>query len=496
MRLFLLLILCFFFALAAQADEGFFRVESVEFCRHAPSTGPAVYEQIKDKKGNPVDDKEHVIPFIAVKVSVPEKTLVSTTYIKVYFYSIDGTFIDEADKPNKVNRTHNFAYATPFIYEKNKTEVILFALPEAVRKYSGKWCALAVFGDQKSAGARAYPSTVPVNSLDFLEKELYAERHVDFERKPAIDPVVEQVVETHNPKYPHYTLFLRPPKGVSQGKDVQGVMAICVLAQSVEQIRRCLQGDPELHLSYAVKFADDHKLAIIAWGAHRLWDPGKSWDDMSQAEYAEMDKTLDDMANAWEKGVTVFVKKYGIPDKDYLLDGNCGAGQFASRIALRKPQFFLAVHFHMPGSCDKPTPEGRKILWCLTTGELESGYERTKRFYAECRALGYPMIYKAIVGLGHAWHPGVEKLSVCFFEYALSVKDQRDAWDAQKKESDPDSPSNTPPPEPWLESFRKPPFYGDIVNQGVFPADQVDMIPKGFRVPLPTKEIADAWDVK
>jgi hypothetical protein len=44
-----------------------------------------------------------------------------------------------------------------------------------------------------------------------------------------------------------------------------------------------------------------------------------------------------------------------------------------------------------------------------------------------------------------------------------------------------------------LEEFNSPAFYGDMVNQAMYPPDQVDLIPNGFRIGLPTKEIALIW---
>jgi hypothetical protein len=54
--------------------------------------------------------------------------------------------------------------------------------------------------------------------------------------------------------------------------------------------------------------------------------------------------------------------------------------------------------------------------------------------------------------------------------------------------------TNSGQAQPWLGSFRQPAFVGDVVNQEMFPSDQADMVPLGFRTPLPTKEIADAWN--
>ena len=89
----------------------------------------------------------------------------------------------------------------------------------------------------------------------------------------------------------------------------------------------------------------------------------------------------------------------------------------------------------MPGSYDKPTPEAAKVLWCLTIGELEGGYERSKRWVKTVRGMGYPIVYKAIPGLGHAGHPDAA-LGFEFFEFALLQENKREALDTELAKKD------------------------------------------------------------
>lgn len=314
-----------------------------------------------------------------------------------------------------------------------------------------------------------------------------------------MDPLIEYVVHINNPKQPQLTLFLRPPIGMTDASQAQGVLALCLLGGQVDDVKKQLQGiDTAPEVTGILKFAEDHRLLILCWGARRLWDPHKNYDDQSVQVNQQMDDTFDDVANGWADGVDSLSEKYGFPNHDFLMYGFCGSAQYAYRLALRKPQYFLAVHVHIPGSFDKPTLDGRKVLWCLTTGELYAGYQRSRRFYTECRALGYPMIYKAFVGLGHSGSEDADTLGMKFFEYALSVKDQRDALDDALQNGGDSSmqTSDDPaiPQQPWLESFRNAPYLGDIVNQTMVPSDQADMIPTGFRTSLPTKDIADAWN--
>lgn len=146
----------------------------------------------------------------------------------------------------------------------------------------------------------------------------------------------------------------------------------------------------------------------------------------------------------------------------------------------------------MPGSYDKPTPEAAKVLWCLTIGELEGGYERSKRWVKTVRDMGYPIVYKAIPGLGHAGHPDAAALGFEFFKFALLQKNKREALDTELAKNS-NLTISSENPIPWLNEFNAPVFYGDMVNQEMYPPDQADMIPKGFRIALPTKEIATVW---
>jgi hypothetical protein len=274
-----------------------------------------------------------------------------------------------------------------------------------------------------------------------------------------------------------------------------------MLANNVDVLRKLLQGQATYwgidEIRGLYRFADEHKLMILCWGSHRLWDPAKNWDDLSADAAYSSEQTFDHVAGAWERGVLSLGKDYGLPQNNYLLWGISGSAQYACRLALRKPQYFLAVHVHIPSSFDKPTPEGRKILWCLTTGELEAGHARSLRFYAQCKALGYPIIYKAIVGLGHENSSEAANLGFKFFDYALTVRDQRAQFDTAY--NDPlaqfqADQTGSGQPQPWIASFSRPPFVGDIVNQEMLPANQTDMVPTNFRTPLPTREIADAWN--
>ncbi|MBE2204051.1 MAG: hypothetical protein IAE94_06925 [Chthoniobacterales bacterium] len=477
-----------------QVVANFFKIRSIKFLKKEPRDGIGVWSFEETKKKRQVPDEFQ--PCLEVSVDVAENTRSDQTMAKAYFFDDNNEIVFTHKSPSKAgkksDRNH---FAMPVLFKKGETDRFFFEVPEQIR--SQNWKAVIVFGDKFEAKSIAYPQTVSDFLLSYPEKELVYDRTAKrVARKPAMDPLIEYVVKTKNPRQPQITLFLRPPKDVSSASDVDGVMALCVLAPSVDALKRELQKE-EMSGDYngLLGFANKHKLAIIAWGSRGFWDVGKNYDELAKERAKEIDKNFDIVADAWERGVKELCEKYGLPDRNFLIWGQSGSAQWAKRLCLRKPDYFLAIHIHVPSSFDKPTPEARKVFWCVTTGELEPGYERSKRFVAECQRLGYPIVYKAIPGLGHAGHPDAAALGFKFFEFALSQRKLRAEFDQEEKNRlsllTRDQPEKIPP---WPEIFQNPAFYGDVVNQAMFPASQKDMIPEGFRIPLPNKDIATIWN--
>jgi len=245
-----------------------------------------------------------------------------------------------------------------------------------------------------------------------------------------------------------------------------------------------------------LRFAGKRKLVIVCWGSRSLWDPRKNWDELDRDTAKQLDATFNDVADAWARGTENLSRRYGMPNRDFLLWGVSGAAQYAQRLALRKPHYFLALHAHIPSSFDKPTSDAAQILWCLTTGENESGYERSLRFLTECRAMGYPILYKAIPGLGHEGHPVADRLGIAFFDYALSLREEKRGYEESISEGKRlgRSPQDNRSTLPWPATFKEPEFIGDVVNQQVVRAEEAaENVPEGFRVSIPTKKLADIW---
>lgn len=488
----------------SQAGE-FFSIKKVEWHKKEPRKGPAVFLEtpILDKYGKPTQKKARTFqPCLEVIVRTAEKFKASSTYAKAYFYGRDGKLIELVGKPTPVLRskgTHKM-FAAPSFYPEDADESLFFKIPEKVLKHPGEWTSLVVFGDQHGADAKALPSSSMIESFDFAEKQLYKDRLKPVERRVFMNPLVERVIKTNVPEQPQITIFLRPPIGMTDASEAQGVLAMCMIADSVEEIKRRLQtADSADDVGGVLRFAEKHKLIILCWGSRAVREAGTTWDEVAKKKNEEMEKTFDKIADKWEQGVDSLVKEYNIPDGQFLLWGTSDAGQYAGRLALRKPDKFLAVSIHIPNGFDAPRPEANRVLWCLTTGELDFCYTRSLRFFWTAREMGYPIVYKAIVGLGHGWHPQADQIGLKFLEYALTFKDRRIAYEEQLKDpfaqrtiGAPTTPSN----QPWCAEFASPAFVGDVVNQEYFPGSQAEMVPKGFRTSLPTQELADLWSGK
>jgi predicted esterase len=423
---------------------------------------------------------------LEVTVRAGERTRAAAVYAKVYYYDRGKALLAAAEKPAPVPRgPAKKPHAMPVFFEKNKAETLVFPIPENVLA-AQDWRAVAVFGDALAAAAMVSPSGM-AGQYGFPERP-QVDRPARVRREAVTDPVVEHVVKTGNARQPQLTLFMRPPIGMTDMAEADGVLAVCLLADSVDGVRRQLQrAEDKDDVSGILRYAEKRKLVILGWGSRGLWNPGKNWDELGERAAERLDDTFDDVAAAWARGVDQLARRYGMPDREFLLWGFSGAAQYAKRLALRKPQYFLAAHVHIPSSFDRPTAGAARVLWCLTTGENESGYGRSLRFLSECRAMGYPILYKAVPGLGHQGHPVTDRLGTAFFDYALGLREE-------KREGEETPPPRNRPARPWPASFREPPFVGDAVNQQVFRADEAAaQIPEAFRVSIPTKPLADAW---
>lgn len=287
---------------------------------------------------------------------------------------------------------------------------------------------------------------------------------------PDADSVMVHRVKTNSSIQRQLTMFLRMPKD----DRAKGVLCVCLLANKPEDIHWRMQRPSTVNgLGRLVAFADTNRLAVVAWGSTRgLWNPHQNWNGLERKEGKTLDREFDHAAEAWEKAMLHLAKSNNLPRKGYLLWGYSGAAQYAQRLALRKPDIFKAIHIHIASSYDLPVPDGRNMLWCVTTGENENGYMRSLDFLAAASRMGYPIVYKAYPGLGHMGCSASERLGIECFRLALNGTDSDGGWG---------------------RIFSCSPFWGDVVNQTVWSREEVNMIPVLYRTALPTESIVKTW---
>lgn len=282
--------------------------------------------------------------------------------------------------------------------------------------------------------------------------------------------IVEYKVKTKAAGIPEFTLLLRQPDSGA----AKGVVCLSILGSSVKDIRERIE-NREVY-RHLIDWAESRDYALVAWGSRTIWDPHRNWNEQAKKTARKQDARFDALADGWERGMLALAKQYNLPTSGYFMHGISGAGQFALRLALRKPGRFLAVHAHVASSFDEPPAAGKTVLWCVTTGENEAGYARSREFFTAARAKGYPLVYKAYPGLGHVCTPLADHLGLACFEYAASRA-------AEAKDGRPD----------WQAIFAKSPYVADIVNQLVARRENENRLPPEFRMLLPAGELVNAW---
>lgn len=449
------------------ARSDFFSINQIRVLDEPGPQGQGVYVEKK------------FVPCVQVEISTPQPIYTSKLLIKAYFFDADGKILSALAEPSDARRDGNSRdeYGASVILPGK--DYVFFKVPTAFDKRKGT--IVIVFGDSMEVAVKSLPAE-GWEALPFTEKKMALAPPPKIERIPAVDPVIEHVVRTNNPTQPKITLFLRMP----ENGPPKGVLALSMLANSTETIHRALQKPLSQSNSTMLRYAGQNQLAVVCWGARRLWRADASYDELDRETNRELDRAFDDVANAWERGVNDLGRLYGIPTSNFLLAGTCASAQWAHRLALRKPQYFLAIYIHIPSSFDQPTPEGAKPLWLLTTGELDGGYSRSIRWYGDCVKAGYPMVYKAVKDLGHAGSPIADSLAIEFFNYAMGLRAERE------KTAGADLRDGVR--IPWPEGFRNPSSFGDLLNQEMMPSKDVGLIPTALRVALPNQAIANAWN--
>jgi len=310
----------------------------------------------------------------------------------------------------------------------------------------------------------------------------WATLQVSNPKKPII---IEKEVDLSGHGLPNIQLYLRIPNGAQDASGVNGVLAYCTWTRERDTLIQQLSNDTEqpaekieLPSVQMLRFAAKHNLAVLTWSTPGKWNVDENGDQLSEKDKLDVDRQFDLFAAAWEQGVSQLCDQYKLPQDKYLLFGMSRGAQWAHRLALRNPSRFWAINVHVSSSYDEPTEAGKKCLWLVTSGELDKGLEDSKRFYASCEKLGYPILFKAPNGLGHEMRSDVDAIRDAFFEYALSIENQTQNADSDISD---------------LISLKNAKYVGDYVSQKVVTVDHADEIKTENQVYLPTDALADAW---
>lgn len=287
--------------------------------------------------------------------------------------------------------------------------------------------------------------------------------------------IVSKTVKVRSAGSGEFTLYVRLPDG---GVKPQGVLCLCLLQGGEEAVRAQLRGRGSIaEATRLVEYAQRKNFAVAAWGVRHLWDSRANWNEMGKDRARALDDSFDAMADAWARAMNDLQVRHNLPANGYVMWGLSGGGQFALRLALRRPERFAAVHAHVPSSFDLPTEKGKSVLWCLTTGENETGYRRSLEFLSVARKKGYAIVYRAYPGRGHVSMASAEALGLKCYEYAL----ERHAKSKGKAD--------------FAAEFKQAAFVADVVNLKVFPVEDAACVPPAFRLPLPA-ELRESWLVE
>ena len=399
------------------------------------------------------------LPYLKVRLVASVQTYRDRMSGIVHYFSQDGKPIatEEAFPVARGLKVEAF----PDYLQRSKPDHVFFKIPFEVGK---KWCAVILIGDKDDKAVMTWLQGTDWRKFDFPEKTALLSNSKG-RMSDDIDPVEEFVFDTGLSAHPRISFMLRKPKRTRSFSNAKGVLALCLLANSVGEVKDRLQrAEINDDLTGVLAYAEKRNLVVVCWGAWKYWNPNANWDGLGKTAARGIADASRENAAVWARGMKSLAIKYRLPLSGYLLCGFSASAQFAIRLAMRRPELFKAVYVHIPSSFPKPEPMAQKVLWCLTTGELEVGYDRSIAFLEAAQATGYSMIYKAIPGLGHSSHPQADRICEAFFDYATG-----------------DSTN-------VLASSR----YGDVFRQTVVGANERGTR-EGIYVPLPTEQIVDAW---
>jgi len=163
-----------------------------------------------------------------------------------------------------------------------------------------------------------------------------------------------------------------------------------------------------------------------------------------------------------------------VPVDKFMIFGFSAGAHFAHGFALWKPERVSAFVAYSAGWWDKPTLAAKAVPGLIMCGEGDERYEATRAFMAQAADLKLPWMWRSYAGVGHEIRPPVIRMAQSFLKFYAS---------------------QAPPPGGAGGAMTPPAFIGDIQRYVYFAADSEEArnIPADQRVPLPSREVAEAW---
>lgn len=313
----------------------------------------------------------------------------------------------------------------------------------------------------------------------WLPNQELAQQWSDLNQGKEDVPVIHtELVDMSQYRLPNFSLYWRLPRKRQDRLGVDGVLAFCTWIVQSDNLQQALLNNPdqlpelmELPSVQMVRYAESHNLALLTWSTPGRWRVGENADELSALDRNTDDLEFDRFSSEWNKTVTKICKTNGLPESGFLLYGMSRGAQWAHRLALRCPERFSAVAVHVSSSYDIPTAAASRLLWLVTTGELDPGRDSSVSFFEQCKAARYRIIFKEFAQLQHEMRPDVDRVRDAFFDYALTRSKN--------------------PTSPLSGSELK--YIADYQTGAVLPAAKGESIPPERRVYLPTDQIAAAW---
>ena len=207
------------------------------------------------------------------------------------------------------------------------------------------------------------------------------------------------------------------------------------------------------------KFAEKNALVLLAPSFHAEGNEnnqGKGYYYPEQGSGQVMEKALDELH-----------QRMGVEVARVLFFGFSAGAHYSHRFALWRPRRVVAFVAYSAGWWSEPTREMRAVPALIMCGETDERYPPTWEFFKKGQKLGCPWVWRSYKNTGHVMIPAVRDLAEVFLAHYAGRDEQ---------------------------AGRPISRYGDIQTFTTASEANKASIPEEFRIQLPSKSVADAWE--